>query len=71
MKPTRTTTKRTKQIINRHGPFALIDSRMKKLTAKDIDDINDILQQFEIWDYNASSPYPDPRLCHFWPFEYN
>lgn len=66
-KASRTTTKSSRYLIESEGPRALVYKWMQKVDKNEIVKIQEILDVFDIWAYKASSPYPDPRLCHFGP----
>lgn len=68
-KPSRTTTRQSRHLIHKEGPRALIDKWIRKVSKNEMARVQEVLDIFGIWVYEASCPYPDSKVCHFGPLE--
>lgn len=64
-KPSRTTIKASKTTLQEKGPSALVHNWMQEVSSKEIDKSQEILNTFGISAYEASTPYPNIKLCQF------
>lgn len=64
-KPSRTSTKVSKEKIKQLGHCSLLNDWRQLLKIKDIEQTEQILDLFGINEYSARHPYPHDSLCHF------
>lgn len=57
----------SKESIQKMNFYELLQRWLKEVPESELNRIQEVLDVFDIWVYNAFNPWPHPQICHFGP----